>query len=202
MTCPETERPLDLSIPDDMSIPTFLQRDSNNESEFTKMNPLKTIRPHYAADEATATAEPDAPAPAKEKAPKKAKTGKPAKAAANGHGKAKAQTKGTLKASAKNAPKATAKVAKGKAKAPAAERTRDPTKLDAYGFRLGSVKSQAAAIYAKGKGATLAEVKDALGSVQFNLLTEVKAKGYDVEETEVKGTSGRMVTRYKIVTKG
>jgi hypothetical protein len=194
----EPARPLDLSIPEDGSIPAFLKRPFENESENGAMwNKLwSEQRKVYASDEAKAAAEPEAEAPAAK--PKPVKADKPAKkATANGASKPKAEAK--AKPAAKAAPaKATAKPAKGKAKA---ERKQDPAKLDAFGFRKESIKSKAAALYAKGKGATLADVKEALGSVQFNLLTELKEKGYEVEESEVKNTNGRMVTRYKIVSK-
>src|ERR1700721_3245921 len=200
----QDERPLDLSTPDDLTIPAFLKRDSNNESEFTKMNPIiPTPAIARATAEATAAPEPGANTPKAEKPTKepKAKKATPAKAATNGHSKPKAEAKGTTKAKAKGASAATPKATKGKAKAPTAERQRDLTKLDAYGFRLGTIKAKAAAMYAKGKGATLADVKEALGSVQFNLLTEVKERGFTVEEADVKGPTGRIVTRYKIVAK-
>lgn len=206
----QDERPLDLSTPDDLTIPAFLKRDSNNESEFTKMNPIIPTRGiARASDEAAAAPEPEANAPKAEKPAKepkakkakKAKSDKPAKTATNGHSKPKAEAKGTTKAKARAASAATPKATKGKAKAPAAQRQRDLTKLDAYGFRLGTIKAKAAAMYAKGKGATLADVKAALGSVQFNLLTEVKERGFTVEEADVKGPTGRIVTRYKIVAK-
>ena len=147
-------------------------------------------------DEEAAAPETEAPAkpskaPAKAKAAVKAKPAHKATAKANGKGNGKAAVKASPKATpAKAAPKA-------KAKAPA-ERKRDPAKLDAYGFRKDSIKSKAAALYAKGKGATLAEVKEALGSVQFNLLTEVEKKGFTVGKTDVKSETGRTVTRYKL----
>ena len=100
------------------------------------------------------------------------------------------------KAPAKVAAKAKpAKVAKAKAKV---DRIRDPAKLDQFGLRKGSIKSQAAAMYAKAKGATLGDVKGVLGSVQFNVLKELEAKGFTIDKTEVKGTGTRSVTRYKI----
>lgn len=154
-------------------------------------------------DEETSAAEAEAPATA----PTTTKAAKPRKAAAakgNGHSNGKA----TAKAAAPDKPAKAAKAAKvaapkaGKAKAakaaPKAERHRDPAKLDAFGFRKESIKSRAAAMYAKGKGATLAEVKEAVGSVQFNLLTELTGKGFTIDQTEVKNEQGRMVTRYKL----
>jgi hypothetical protein len=108
----------------------------------------------------------------------------------------------------KSKPKPKAKKAKANGKAPAkkaktakrAPRTRDPAKLDEYGFRKGTIKSNAAAMYKK--GATLAEVREAVGSVQFNLLTELKNNGFDIKQSVVKGVSGaRDATKYKIVGK-
>ena len=120
----------------------------------------------------------------------KAKAPKVVKAKANGH--ATPPAKAPAKVAAKAKP---AKVAKAKAKV---DRIRDPAKLDQFGLRKGSIKSQAAAIYAKGKGATLGDVKGVLGSVQFNVLKELEAKGFTIDKTEVKGTGTRSVTRYKI----
>lgn len=139
-------------------------------------------------DEATEAPDTEAPAPPKAKAKRKAAV----KAADSANGKA------PVKAKAKR--KAAAKPAKGavKAKGKKVERQRDPAKLDAFGFRKGSIKSKAAAMYAKGKGATLAEVKEEVGSIQFNLLTELIERGVTVNKAEVKNEGGRMVTRYKI----
>ena len=74
-------------------------------------------------------------------------------------------------------------------------------KLDRFGFRLGSLKSQAATMYASKKGATLGEVKAALKSTQFNLLTELEGKGHRIERTEAPGKNNRKVTKFRIVTK-
>jgi hypothetical protein len=163
-------------IPD---LPAFLVRDANNESEITKMSksPTKTFSP---AEAATASVEAPAKAPRTVKA-KSNGAGKPAKAA-----KAKA---------AKPAKAAKAK-AKQAAKAPA-----KPVKLDQFGFRVGTLKSRAAAIYASKRGATLAEVRNKLESTQFNLLTELKGKGFKIREEQVQGEGTRKVTRYTIQPK-
>jgi len=168
-------------IPD---MPSFLVRDKNNESELTKMAKGK-VEVAKAPDSALATEEAEAPAR------------KPAKAKANGHAKEATPMKAAKPAKAAKAEKP----AKAKAKAERKERTVDPAKLDKFGFRKGSIKSNAAAIYAKGKGATLAEVKEAVGSNQFNLLTEVEARGHTVLKTSVSGEGTRKVTRYKITAK-
>jgi len=80
-----------------------------------------------------------------------------------------------------------------------AERKVDLSRLDQFGFRLGSKKSKAASLYAKPKGATLAEIKKALRSVQFNLLTELESKGYKIKRELVAGGHGRNITRFHIV---
>ena len=152
------------------------------------MVPSRSVSMVYASDEAAA-------APDETEAPAPAKAAKPVKVKAKGNGHAKGAVKAKAKATAApvKAAKATPAKAKGKAKA---ERQRDPLKLDAFGFRKGSIKSKAAAMYAK--GATLADVKEALGSVQFNLLTELEGRGFTVDKAEIKGANDRMVTRYKI----
>lgn len=109
--------------------------------------------------------------------------------------KAKAKTK---KAAAK-APAKKAKANGKEKKAERAPRTRDPAKLDEFGFRKGTIKSRAAAMYKK--GATLAEVKDEVGSVQFNLLTELEKNGHTIKKTTIKGTGGRDATKYKVTPK-
>lgn len=109
--------------------------------------------------------------------------------------------------------KATAKPVKTRAKAAVkaagAPKTRKPraapkfdtSKLDAYGFRLGSLKAKAAAMYASKTGATLSEVRDALNSTQFNLLNEVKERGWVVEEKSEDSTGKRRHIRYFIKPK-
>ncbi len=72
--------------------------------------------------------------------------------------------------------------------------------LDQFGFRAGSLKAKAAALYASKDGATLAEVRDALNSSQFNLLTELEKRKYKILRSQVPGAGPRKVTRYKIVT--
>jgi len=74
------------------------------------------------------------------------------------------------------------------------------TPVDAFGFRKGSLKSKAAAMYAAKGGATLAAVKAKLKSTQFNLLTELKAraKEFRVERSLVAGVGKRKATAYHI----
>lgn len=153
----------------------------------------RTAMPVFAAhsDAAPAHAETEtvteAPAkPAKADKPVKAAKAKPAKKAATANGNANGKHEVKAKAD---------KPVKAKAKG---ERKRDPAKLDQWGFRKDSIKAKAAAIYAKGKGATLQEVKEVVGSIQFNLLKELEEQGHTVDRTDVKTDKGRVVTRYKL----
>jgi hypothetical protein len=120
------------------------------------------------------------------------KTRKPRKATAKPNGAAKAQAK------VKAAPKA-AKAAKAAPKAKAKAKAATPT--DDYGYREGSLKSQAAAMYGSKKGATLEEVKAKLKSVQLNLLTDLEAKGFKVSKVKEDGPGKRQVTRYHLRSK-
>lgn len=109
------------------------------------------------------------------------------KAAANGH--------------AKPAGKPAAKVAAGKAptkaKAASAAPKAKAKPKDKFGYRVGSLKSNAAAMYSDPKGATLEQVKKKLGSVQLNVLTELAAKGRKVKKVKEGGGEGeRAHTRY------
>lgn len=100
------------------------------------------------------------------------------------------------------------KAAKGRAKAPmkpvkAAKarkaRTINPAKLDQFGFRKGSIKSRAAAMYASKQGATLRGVRDKVGSNQFNLITELEGKGFKFTRELVPGAGHRQATRYHLI---
>lgn len=123
--------------------------------------------------------------------------------------KAKAKGKAEKPAKAKKAPapkKADAKksAAKKPAKdtskksAKAASEKKPATERDAFGFRKGSKKSEAAKLYNSKKGATLAEVKEKIGSSQLNLLKELEEKGWEISRTKVGGEGKKQVTRYKI----
>lgn len=101
-----------------------------------------------------------------------------------------------------------AKVAKanGKAakapKAPVkAKRQRDLTNADTFGYTKDCLKSKACIMYSnkKTKGATLAEVREALDSTQFNVLPEVEKRGWKVTRTKEPGEGNRKVTRYQII---
>lgn len=183
---------------DGLGIPDFLRVENRKQKSESEMKPTKTM----ATEEATA-----ADAPAKQP---KAKANGAVKA--NGHAKPEAKAK-AAKPAAKAAPAkavkaapvkpvkakaAPAKAAKAKARKP---RERDPDKLDDFGFRLGSTKSKAAAMYGTKKGATLAEVKAELGSVQYNLLTELEAKGFKIDRVVLDNDGKRKLTRYKIQPK-
>jgi hypothetical protein len=97
--------------------------------------------------------------------------------------------------------KGNGKAAKAKTAKARKARTVDPAKLDQFGFRKGSLKSKAAAMYAGKKGATLAQVKKALDSTQFNLLGELEERGFKVTKEQISGDNDRKVTRYTVVTK-
>jgi hypothetical protein len=167
----------------DLSIPQFLIRDQNNESEITQMYkparyPVAAYAPPAEAAEAVETEAPTRKARVA-KATRKAAVGKAAKAPAKAKGKAK--------------------VAKpAKAKATRKPRTIDPAKLDQWGFRKGSIKSQAADLYARKKGATIHEVKEAVGSIQFNVLIELEKNGFKLDRTQEDGLGKRKATRYKL----
>lgn len=104
------------------------------------------------------------------------------------------------KVAAKAKPVAKKAKANGKDKKPAVKAApKAPVQKDQFGFRRGSKKSAAAALYASKRGATLNEVKEHTGSSQLNLLTELKNQKYKVTTTKEKGTGRKQVTRYKIV---
>lgn len=175
--------PNDPKTPDDqLEIPQFLRR-AVPADEPPAGQPVESVM-------VSAATETEAPAP-------KAKVAKAPKANGAANGAAKATTK------AKPAPKA-AKPAKTPAKAkaaPAKAKAESTVKRDAYGYRVGSLKAQAAAMYGSKHGATLGEVKAKLNSTQLNLLTELEAKGFKVKKTKEGGEGSRQVTRYYLTTK-
>jgi hypothetical protein len=75
------------------------------------------------------------------------------------------------------------------------------TEKDAWGLRKGSAKSKAASMYARAKGATLEEVKAAVGSVQLNVLNELEADGHKVVREKQTRKDKRPVIRYKLTAK-
>lgn len=163
---------------ENLDIPAFLIRKA--PSKVVAKSEDTMVRDDDVAVAEVETPEAEAPVRAK-KAPAKA-TAKPAKAAkpVKGAKPAKAPKKATGKP---------AKAAKPKAE------------LDAYGYREGSLKSKAAAMYASKKGATLDEVKDALGSVQLNLLKDLEGRKFKVRREKEEGSGARKVTRYFLVGK-
>jgi hypothetical protein len=132
--------------------------------------------------------------------------GKPPKAVA-AKGAAKAPAKAPAKAAKPAKPVKAAKAAKAaKVAKPAKDKpkgtcTFDPAKLDQFGLRPGSLKAQAAAMYSAKGGATLTEVKEALQSVQFNVITMLRDKGFTVDEKQEDGAGHRKVTRYFLKAK-
>lgn len=173
-------------LEDDPGIPPFLIKPKEPKSEIA-MKPDTDVE----------AAEVDTPvAPPKPNGSKLAAGKAKAKPARGVKAKAVKATGKPAKAKASPA-KAKAKAAKpAKARAKGKTRTLDPAKRDEYGLRLGSIKSKAAAMYGSKKGATLGEVKDKVGSIQFNVLTQLQDKGHKVKRVEEKGDAGRPVTRF------
>lgn len=176
--------------------------------------PKHTLRSGTPSQRAAA----EAAAAKKAAAEKPKQEAKPAKEAAKPKQEAKPAAKPEAKPAAKQASKATAKpaskandkaaalaagkvkvavqpAAKGKAQAPVKRATATAEK-DAYGFKKGSLKSKAAAMYASKAGATLTEVKKALDSSQLNVLVELENKGCKVVKKREKGKGKRPITRY------
>lgn len=161
---------------DPFDIPAFLKRDANNETEFIKM--------------ANSTVSAEDHRPAKTKVANGVKP--PVKAADKA--KVKAAPKPAVKAA--KPPKAAAKPVKAPAKPKAAKVKAEAAEKDAWGFRKGSAKSNAVALYARKGGATLAEVKEAVGSVQLNVLGGLEEAGHEVKRTKEEREGQRSVTRY------
>lgn len=115
--------------------------------------------------------------------------------------KRKSRKPATKKAAKKANGNGTHKAKAAKAKASGTPRTRDPAKLDAYGFRKESMKSLAASMYARKRGATLSEVKEATGSVQFNAITQLEERGFKFKRTQEDGAGKRPATRYHLLAK-
>lgn len=165
-----------------LAIPAFLKR-ALNPLPPSPGGPRKDVSMIAREDDAMVDeTEADTPAPAPTKVTRKPKAApapaKPAKAKPTG-----------------KAAKAAAKPAKAKAAKPV---KRTPVDADEFGYRKGSMKSRAAAMYAAKRGATLAEVKEKLGSVQLNVLTELEAKGFKVTKSKEAGDGARQVTRYRL----
>jgi hypothetical protein len=170
--------------PDPLEIPSFLKRDlTTNRAEFMSV---------------------EVEAPESRPAKTKAKAVK-----ANGHDKAPVKAAGKPKPvkaakapkAVKTAPKATAKAAKAIKPAKVAKPRAEAAEKDAYGFRKGSAKSKAVALFARKNGATLEECKEAIGSVQLNALVALEEQGYTVERKKEAREGARSVTRYILKAK-
>ena len=72
----------------------------------------------------------------------------------------------------------------------------EKAELDRFGLRVNTVRSKAAALYARAEGATLEEVRDQVGSIQYNVLTLLKKRGCTVDEKQEAGSKNRTVTRF------
>lgn len=76
-------------------------------------------------------------------------------------------------------------------------KTKKPKReLDEFGLARGSVRSRAAALYAREGGATLQEVAQEVGIIQFNVLTKLKKDGFEITATKEAGEKNRTVSRY------
>lgn len=109
-------------------------------------------------------------------------------------GVVKAPQKATDKATPKGAKVATPKPAKATPQAP-----KPQSKLierDGYGFKAGTLRSKAAAMYGSKEGATIEEVKKATGGLQLNLLKTLEKQGWKVRREKGDGPTGRKVNRY------
>lgn len=166
--------------PEPLDIPSFLKRDTSNKAEFMMASDVVERE---------------------DEAPAKAKRGpKPngvVKLVVKAAGKAKAKPAAKAAPKPEKAPKAAVKAAKGKT----AKAKSEPAEKDQFGLRKGSTKSKAAAMYARKNGATLAEVKDALGSVQLNVLVGLEEDGFTVKREKETRDGQRPVTRYMLKAK-
>jgi len=170
--------------PDPLDIPAFLKRDVSNKAEFMLMAADSVVesRPARSTKADKSNGQDEAPIKA---------TGKPVKKAA-----AKAPIR------AKNAPKATVRAAKAPQKAKAARpKAESKVEKDIWGFRKGSAKSKAVAMYARKSGASLEEVKAVVGSIQLNVLNSLEADGAKVERVKEQREGQRPVTRYYLKAK-
>jgi hypothetical protein len=177
---------------------------TNGQAGGTPTEPAKEPVTQETSTEAAASPPVTPPTEAPAKKPAKAK--KPA-AAKPANGKAKAPAaKATAKPASKPAKgkgKPAAAPAKAKGKAPATAKPAAKPKAekkvvekDAFGFKKGSLKSKAAAMYSRANGATLFEVKTALSSSQLNVLGELEGKGFKVVKKKEPGAGSRPITRY------
>jgi hypothetical protein len=77
-----------------------------------------------------------------------------------------------------------------------AKAKKEATPLDDFGFRKGTIRSKAAAMYSSARGATIMEVKAKLGSVQYNMLLSLEQKGFKLIRKEIDGLGNRPATRF------
>lgn len=181
-----------------LDIPDFLR----NQSNLTPDIPKALVRDANNRAPFMSNVESEIPAKAKAKAPVKANgAAKPAaKAAVKAADKPKAKAAAKPAAKAKAAPKATAKPAKAKT-AKVAKPKAEGAKKDKWGFREGSAKSEAVKMYSTKQGATLEEVKEAVGSVQLNVLKALEELGHEVIQKKEQREGQRPITRYWLKAK-
>src|SRR6266700_7326996 len=163
-----------------LDIPNFLLRDANNKAEFMRMATDSVVESRPAKSVPKASDKSNG----EDKDPVKA-AGMSVKKAA------KAKVRATT------APKVTAKATKTPLKAKVAKpKAATKVEKDVWGFRKGSAKSKAIAMYARKSGATLEEVKTAVGSIQLNVLNSLEENGKLVERIKEQRKGQRPVTRY------
>lgn len=66
------------------------------------------------------------------------------------------------------------------------------------GFRPGTKTHTAAMLFLRENGATMAEIVEACGGPQRNLLTAVERKGHKVEKFTTQAKDGKKATAYRI----
>lgn len=172
------------SEPDPLDIPEGLKRDVNNKASFMANSDV--------SEDATVKVKPKA---------KPVKANGAVKPAVKAADKVKPKAADKVAAKVKAAPKATAKAAKGSEKPKAAKPKAEGAKKDVFGFREGSAKSKAVAMYATKSGATLEQVKDEVGSIQLNVLNALEAEGHEVKRVKEEREGQRPVTRYYLKAK-
>jgi len=101
-----------------------------------------------------------------------------------------------VKPKKKAKPKKAAKPKEVKPEEPAKAAPTKAKNRDEFGLLVGSVRSRAAALYAREEGATLKEVADEVGSIQFNVLTKLQKDGFEVTHTNEAGEKNRTVKRF------
>jgi hypothetical protein len=71
--------------------------------------------------------------------------------------------------------------------------------LDQFGFRCGSLRSQAAALYSQ--GATREYVTSQLGDPQLRVIAELEHKGFVIKKTRIRIGKSRPHIKYTILPK-